>query len=493
MRTRTSLLLPTVIVMAIMLGSIVTTMGLPAGNKALAYKSKLDQAASLANACGNAEIESLNVLCQNLLSQLNGKGNAANIIGLQQTGGSGTAEGGRGGEDRMNSITELSRIESTSTPTVPDTWSQPWQSLGGVIRADTDPVVVQNTFSDNRLMVFVVGTDNKLHYIQQEQAPDPVDFFPWDQSQSALPGGVVRASSDPAVIMNSDGRLEAFVVGTDNAVWHTSQTDPGSISFSSFQSLGGVVDSNTSPVLERNSDGRLELFVVGTDNALWHRSQISPGSNTWTGWQSLGGALRDNTDPAAVRNADGRLQIFVVGIPNGLYYRSQTSPGSNTWTGYQSLGGEVDPNSNPAAIRNSDGRLEVFVLGTNNALWHMAQSSAGSTVWSSWLSLAGPEAGWRDNQNPAVIMNPDGRLQVFVVYDDGIGRIYTEFQNTAGSLTDWSPLFGVGAPGSVSSNSSPTSVCDEQALTDCAASGPLQVFVRGSLGFGALSHSWRTG
>src|SRR5919106_5762303 len=51
--------------------------------KVFAYKK--NQAASLTNGCGNGE-EPFNVLCQNLLSQIQGDGNAVNIIGLQ-TGG----------------------------------------------------------------------------------------------------------------------------------------------------------------------------------------------------------------------------------------------------------------------------------------------------------------------------------------------------------------------------------------------------------------------
>jgi hypothetical protein len=95
----------------------------------------------------------------------------------------------------------------------------------------------------------------------------------------------VRANSDPAIIMNLDGRLEAFVVGTDNALWHASQITPGSSTWSSWQSLGGAVRVNTSPAVEMNSGGRLDVFVAGTppDFALWHIAQTAPASNTWTG------------------------------------------------------------------------------------------------------------------------------------------------------------------------------------------------------------------
>jgi hypothetical protein len=47
-----------------------------------AKKYEKSQAAAQANYCGNGEAP-LNVFCQNLLSQIQGDGNAVNIIGVQ--------------------------------------------------------------------------------------------------------------------------------------------------------------------------------------------------------------------------------------------------------------------------------------------------------------------------------------------------------------------------------------------------------------------------
>ena len=51
-------------------------------NDVLATKYKKSQAASQANGCGNGDTP-FNVFCQNILSQLEGDGNAINIIALQ--------------------------------------------------------------------------------------------------------------------------------------------------------------------------------------------------------------------------------------------------------------------------------------------------------------------------------------------------------------------------------------------------------------------------
>ena len=101
---------------------------------------------------------------------------------------------------------------------------------------------------------------------------------------------------------------------------------------------------NTNVAVAMNSDGRLQVFVVGTNNQLYFKTQTAAGSSTWTGWTSLGGGVKVDTTPAVARNSDGRLQVFVVGTNNQLYYKIQTSPGSSTWsTSWTSLGGGLSP------------------------------------------------------------------------------------------------------------------------------------------------------
>ena len=47
--------------------------------------------------------------------------------------------------------------------------------------------------------------------------------------------------------------------------------------------------------------------------------------------------------------------------------------GSSTWTDWTSLGG-IGIKGNPAVEVNSDSRLEVFVIGSgDNGLWHRRQ------------------------------------------------------------------------------------------------------------------------
>jgi hypothetical protein len=303
----------------------------------------------------------------------------------------------------------------------PIAWTSSWTSLGGGVSSNTDPTVIAN--DDGRLQAFVVGTNNQL-YEKSQTVPGSSPWTGWTSL-----GGGIKADTSPAVARNSDGRLQVFVVGTNNQLYYKTQMSAGSSTWStSWTSLGGGLRASTDPTVIANDDGRLQAFVVGTNNALYYKTQTAAGSSTWSSsWTSLGGGLRASTDPAVIANDDGRLQAFVVGTNNALYYKTQTAAGSSTWSSsWTSLGGGIKADTSPDVARNSDGRLQVFVVGTNNALYYKTQTAAGSSTWStSWTSLGG---GLRASTDPTVIANDDGRLQAFVVGTNN--AIYYKWQTS---------------------------------------------------------------
>ena len=72
------LIIAAVTLMLIGATALSTTDSAFAGKK----KYEKSQAAAQANSCGNGKMP-LNVFCQNLLSQIQGDGNAVNILGVQ--------------------------------------------------------------------------------------------------------------------------------------------------------------------------------------------------------------------------------------------------------------------------------------------------------------------------------------------------------------------------------------------------------------------------
>jgi hypothetical protein len=72
------------VIVAAMAVMLVGATALSTTDNAFAEKKKYEksQAASQVNECGNGILPE-NIFCQNLLSQIQGDGNAANVIGVQ--------------------------------------------------------------------------------------------------------------------------------------------------------------------------------------------------------------------------------------------------------------------------------------------------------------------------------------------------------------------------------------------------------------------------
>jgi hypothetical protein len=156
------------------------------------------------------------------------------------------------------------------------TWSN-WFSSGGPLTGfvlESSPTIAEN--QDGRLEGFAIGAGGALWHIWQV-----VPNGTW--SNWALLGipSTTNNISAPAVGKNQDGRLEVFVIGADGALWHIWQTSPGG-TWGSWASLGAQSSSVTvigDPFVTENGDGRLEAFAIGSDDALWHTWQVSPGGS----------------------------------------------------------------------------------------------------------------------------------------------------------------------------------------------------------------------
>jgi len=306
------------------------------------------------------------------------------------------------------------------------------------------------------------------------------------------------------VAQNADGRLEVFVRGSDDALWHRSQTLANSNNWSDWNSLNGVLTS--SPAVFQNADGRLEVFVRGSDDALWHIWQTAANSNNWSDWNSLSGVLANR--PAVFSRANGRLNVFARSTDNALWHIWQTAPNSSNWSGWTSRGSPLDQpfKGMPAVFRNvgvrsgmpfvDEGYLEVFVRGSDNALWHKRQNPwwisilyalvaifsggpKGDYGWTSWNSLSGVL-----HSSPTVFQNADGRLEVFFGGTDN--ALWHKWQ-TAPNSSKWSSWNSLGGP--------PEVVFTDSPVVFQNLDGRLQVFVRAtspSPDGDALLHTWQT-
>jgi hypothetical protein len=285
--------------------------------------------------------------------------------------------------------------------------------------------------ADGRQEIFAIGDD---HALWQKWQVAPNDG--WSEWKTlGTPVRDLPLTEQFTVGRNQDGRQEVFVTGSDGNVWQIWQTAPNG-GWSDWRRLGkpsaGIRRGDRMSV-GRNLDRRQELFLIGGDDSLWHIWQVAPNGG-WSEWESLGKPRdrnfpepknRDVSDPLVKENADGHLEVFAPG--NGAFCnRWQESPNSGIW---RHEGWNEKPKPGPAvgltwleaAINVGGplrGHIEVCAFADDGALWHAWQIDEKPN-WSSWHTLGSPPVKIRAADRLTIGTNQDGRLEVFVVGQDG--------------------------------------------------------------------------
>jgi hypothetical protein len=230
-----------------------------------------------------------------------------------------------------------------------------WSSLGGTL--SSGPGVA--SWGATRLDAFVRGQGNDLWHASWNGAA-------WTPLASL--GGVI--TSDPGAVSWGPNRIDVFARGQDNGLWHMWWNGT---TWSGWYPMGGVLTSGAG--VASWGAGRLDVFARGQDNGLWH---MSWNGSSWSPWQSLGGVI--TSDPAAVSWGPNRIDIFARGQDNGLWHMSWNG---SSWSSWESLGGILT--SGPDASSCATGHLDVFATGGNSALFQIGFNGR----WSSWLSSGG--------------------------------------------------------------------------------------------------------
>jgi GH25 family lysozyme M1 (1,4-beta-N-acetylmuramidase) len=277
----------------------------------------------------------------------------------------------------------------TSCPSIPDDgWSNwtIWQYSDGGGSLDHD--------------VFN-GTLSQLKALGGDASPPP-------PADPAIMGGAVAWGPN---------RLDVFVRGADDALWH--QYWDGS-KWAGFQSLGGWLAAD--PIATSWGENRLDVFARGGDNALYHK--YWDGSQ-WVGFEHLGGSFPGT--PSAVSWSVGRLDVFVRGDDDQLYH--QYNDGS--WHSWQGLGAGIA--GDPVAVSWAEGRLDVFARGASDELWHEWWDGSG---WGPFQRLGGTL-----DSPPAVVSWGVNRLDVFarsnkdtLLHDYWSGSAWSPLEDLGGEL-----------------------------------------------------------
>ena len=159
----------------------------------------------------------------------------------------------------------------------------------------------------------------------------------------------------------------AFTVVASNAVG----SSPPSLASSPTSALPASGPANGYSSVLVNQDGRLEAFYRWADGTVVHSWQPS-----WGTWRTLAPGPAMQTAPVAGLNVDGRAETVAVGSDGVVYHTWQ--PGWPAWTPLAPLPSGVTFSGQSALIRNFDWRLEVFARGSDGGYWHAWQLSAGA-------------------------------------------------------------------------------------------------------------------
>ncbi len=275
-----------------------------------------------------------------------------------------------------------------------------WTNLGG----NCLQVATGTNSSTGNLELFAIGTDH-LVYKQAAHGAGAAGFSGDVFAQVKPSSGTNAQVQSLSISRNRDGREELFGIGaTDHAVWTIEQTSANG-AWGIWQDLNGWASQIA---LGTTTDGRLEVYAIGSDNAVWVRRQSAPdvwnastaprlpatslatsqqsttGPGVFTGWTSLGGDVSEIT---VGYNADGREEVIARRAgDNAIMALTQTyandSWTSSVWTQTGGYALHLTTFTNTVTLNIFGFKIRVPVLnmaviGTDNALWTVSTATGG--------------------------------------------------------------------------------------------------------------------
>jgi C1A family cysteine protease len=227
-----------------------------------------------------------------------------------------------------------------------------WEDLGGVLIGR--PAAA--SWAANRLDCFVRGTDNRMYH----KLFSNKKWSAWENLGGAL-------SSSPAVAAWGPNRLDCFGRGTDNQLLHMWWDGKR---WNGWENLGGGLTS--APAVAAYAPNRLDVFAKGGENHLWH---MAFDGTKWGNWEDMGGTI--TSDPAVAARAPQILEVFALGDRNQLVHMG--GDGSTHWTNWEDFGGEWY--SAPTAASWGIDRMDIFIANQHNRLFHMPYSAGQYQAW----------------------------------------------------------------------------------------------------------------
>jgi hypothetical protein len=303
-------------------------------------------------------------------------------------------------------------------------WSG-WQSFGSAPLGGLTEAPSVLTRNDGSLEVFVVGLLSNVWNVYSIPQNGPGLSAGWGYWVTL---GGASAYGRVASAQNQTGSTREIAVSSSvDGIWpilHRKGTIGGS--WNSWDGWAGPVEPN--PAMIRNSNGTLETFVLDQNANILDKRQGSPGG-TWGAWTTHSYPFGfTNYGIAASVNTNGRAEIFANVYAGMLWHSQQTSASSTTWTDWMSLPCCIA--GAPTVLANADGRLDLVVVDNSGGVYRESQSTAGGTAWTGLVNLTG-SVSWAPATPVALTLRSDSKLQAFAL---GVnGAIYTRVQVVPGT------------------------------------------------------------
>jgi hypothetical protein len=303
-------------------------------------------------------------------------------------------------------------------------WS-PWRNLGGGLTAA--PAV--SSWDHTRLDVFVRGTDNHMWH----RWGDGLNWSGWEDlggppgTPIVVDHGVTGLGSVAGV-----GSVASVTDGVAASVGEAAVVGVAGVGAAGTGVIvggGGPVglpqELTSAPAAVSWGQNRIDTFARGGNGHMWHKWW---DGGAWSGWEDLGGDLTSAVGVASW--AANRLDCFARGPRDHMWHKWWDG---STWSQWEDLGGQCS--SAPAAVSWGHGRIDCFVRGYDNKMWHKWFDASG---WSDWEDLGGSLAA-----APAVAARGENRLDCFVRGDDNqmwrrswTGEVWTEWEALGGGITE---------------------------------------------------------
>jgi len=238
------------------------------------------------------------------------------------------------------------------------------------------------------------------------------------------------SSSGPSAIRDEKDQLHIFIRGLDGLIWHRFEKDG---EWSEWLHLGNV-KTTTGPVAVINSEGLISVFALGSNKAVWVNTQegLSDSEGVCTSGKAFPTAEQEsrpeNSESIATTDTgfdegspshkalDGAAALIQVeqsdeeqerlrkeliqnatAEANREWARVDSLKTSSdsvkeikyVWSGWENLGGVWT--NKPSVTINNEGLLSVFVRGVDRSIYIASQETSAEhgLVWSDWVWLKG--------------------------------------------------------------------------------------------------------